>query len=138
MLDIDQKLQIPDSELSFSFARSSGPGGQNVNKTNSKAVLVWDFKVNSSMPTAMRLRFLAKYRARVTEDGTIVIASDKYRDQKRNMDDCLEKLAAMLREILIPPKKRRATKPGKGAIERRLKAKKSDATKKQNRRRVDF
>lgn len=137
MIDVDGKIQIPTNELDYSFARSSGPGGQNVNKTNSKAILAWNFKITSSLPEAMRQRFLAKYGARVTEEGLIVIASDKYRDQKRNIDDCAEKLAEMLRSVLTAPKKRKATKPGKGAVERRLKTKKADSDKKKNRR-VDY
>jgi ribosome-associated protein len=135
---VDEKLQIPDHELSFAFARSSGPGGQNVNKTNSKAVLTWNFAANTSMPEGMRQRFLARYGKRLTELGTLVIHSDKFRDQTRNMDDCLEKLAEILREVLVAPKKRRATKPSRGSVEKRLKTKKASSEKKQNRRRFDY
>jgi ribosome-associated protein len=138
VLEIDNKIFIPDTELSFSFARSSGPGGQNVNKTNSKAVLDWNFHRSASIPDAVRQRFLARFGKRLTVEGSLVIASDKHRDQRRNMDECLEKLAQMLREVLTPPKRRKATKPGKGAIERRLKTKKEVSEKKKNRRRLDY
>jgi ribosome-associated protein len=138
MLDVDGKLQIPLDEFDLSFARSSGPGGQNVNKVNSKAVLYWTVGNSPSIPEGVRQRFLARYGKRLTTEGVLVISSDEFRDQKRNIDSCLEKVAAMLREVLTPPKPRKKTKPSRGSVERRLSGKKSQSDKKKGRGRVDY
>ena len=135
MLDIDGKISIPDEEFDLSFARGSGPGGQNVNKVNSKAVLYWSVAVSPSLPEPVRARFMSKFGHRVSADGVLVIHSDRFRDQRRNVTDCLEKVAAMVREVLTPPKPRRPTKPTKGAKERRLRTKREQSAKKESRRR---
>jgi ribosome-associated protein len=134
LLTISPQVRIPRSEFEFTFARSSGPGGQNVNKVNSKAQLRWPVTQSPSLPEGMKQRFLASYRSRLTEDGDVLIVSQRFRDQARNVDDCLEKLREMLLAVLVPPKRRKKTKPGKGAIERRLKAKRQVTEKKQSRR----
>ncbi len=77
---------------------------------------------------------MQKFHHRVTTEGVLVLNSDKFRDQKRNIDDCVEKLGEMLKEVLYPPKPRKKTKPGRGAIERRIGDKKAKSQKKQNRR----
>jgi ribosome-associated protein len=127
-------LEPPLAELRFSFARSGGPGGQNVNKVESKAVLRWDVARSRALPDAVRERFLARFRRRITADGELVLASQRSRDRERNVADCVEKLRAMLAEVATPPKPRRATRPGRGARERRLAAKKAHARKKADRR----
>jgi ribosome-associated protein len=134
MLIVNPRLQIPLTEFEFSFARSSGPGGQNVNKVNSKAWLRWPVLASPSLPPAVRERFLAKYRNRVTAEGDLMLASQRYRDQGRNIDDCLEKLRAMLAEAATPPVRRKKTKPSRGSIERRLEGKREKSRKKQGRR----
>ena len=124
-LTVNPTLQIPLDELEFTFARSSGPGGQNVNKVNSKAVLHWNPSTSLAWPAPeIRWRFLQRHAARITNDGDVVIMSQRYRDQPKNIDDCLEKLRGMIAEILSPPKKRRPTKPTKGSQQRRLNEKK--------------
>ncbi|HEX2486135.1 MAG TPA: alternative ribosome rescue aminoacyl-tRNA hydrolase ArfB [Myxococcota bacterium] len=127
-------LEPPLAELRFSFARSGGPGGQNVNKVESKAVLRWDVARSPALPDAVRERFLARFRRRITSDGELVLASQRSRDRERNVADCVEKLRAMLAEVATPPKPRRATRPSRGARERRLAAKKAHARKKAERR----
>lgn len=127
-------LVIPFSEFDLHFARSGGPGGQNVNKVNSKVVLYWTVSTSPSIPDPVRQRFLQKFHHRITAEGVLVLNSDKFRDQKRNIDDCVEKLGEMLKEVLYPPKPRKKTKPGRGAIERRIGDKKAKSQKKQNRR----
>ena len=127
-------LEPPLAELRFSFARSGGPGGQNVNKVESKAVLRWDVARSPALPDAVRERFLARFRRRITADGELVLASQRSRDRERNVADCVEKLRAMLAEVATPPKPRRATRPSRGARERRLAAKKAHARKKAERR----
>jgi ribosome-associated protein len=133
MLVVNSRITIPDDELRFSYVRSSGPGGQNVNKVNSKAVLRWSVAANASVPEDVRGRFVAKYQARLTVDGEIIVTSDRYRDQGRNTEDCREKLRELLLAVAVPPKKRRPTKPTKGARERRLKSKSEQSAKKQSR-----
>jgi ribosome-associated protein len=131
---VNNHLAIPDSELQFTFARSGGPGGQNVNKVNSKALLRWNVVSSSSLPEDVRSRFLAKFRHRITQSGDLLVASQRYRDQPKNVADCCEKVAAMLREVLVPPKRRRATKPTKGSRLRRLQDKRQQGAKKEGRR----
>jgi len=123
---------IPESELDFQYSRSSGPGGQNVNKTSSKATLRWNVH-SRSLPDDVRERFLRAYGSRVTRDGAVVIHSQKYRDQARNVADCVEKLAEMLRAVARPKRKRKPTRPGRGAVERRLSEKRHHSRAKRER-----
>ena len=138
VLVVNARIQIPHDEFRFSFARSSGPGGQNVNKLNTKAVLRWPITSSSSLPDDVRQRFLTQFRSRVTSDGEFVISSQQFREQGRNVSDCLEKLRAMLASVAVAPRKRKRTKPSRGSIERRLQAKRKLAHKKQERRRGEW
>lgn len=140
MLEISQSVVIPDEEFEISFARSGGPGGQNVNKVNSKAIMRWNVVASPSLPFGVRNRFLAKYANRLTAEGSILITSQKTRDQGKNVDDCREKLREMILEVLNPPVIRRATKPSKAAVQRRTESKKLNSSKKQSRSkpRVDY
>ena len=130
-------IRIPDREIAFQFVRSSGPGGQNVNKVASKAVLRWDASSSPSLPADVRRRFLERFGSRITAAGEIVIASDRHRDRERNRDDCLERLRRMLAEVAIAPTPRRKTLPRRGAVERRLRDKRARAERKQERRSLD-
>lgn len=140
MLEISQSVVIPDEEFEISFARSGGPGGQNVNKVNSKAIMRWNVVASPSLSFGVRNRFLAKYANRLTAEGSILITSQKTRDQGKNVDDCREKLREMILEVLNPPVIRRATKPSKAAVQRRTESKKLNSSKKQSRSkpRVDY
>lgn len=133
MIKITEHLSIDSSEYELSFSRSSGPGGQNVNKVNTKATLKWDFENSTAITSGVRERFLLKYGNRINNLGQVVIQSDAYRDQTRNADDCREKLSAWLNEVLVPPKKRKPTKPSKSKVEKRLNLKKQQSDKKKNR-----
>ena len=137
-MDINNSIEIPDTEFHFSFARSGGPGGQNVNKVNSKALLRWDVLKSDSLPPPVKDRFAKKYSGRLTNEGEIVIQSQKYRDQGRNIADCLEKLRQMILTVVAPPVKRRRTKPTRGSQQRRLQNKKAQSEKKQSRRKPTF
>ena len=134
MLLINEKLQIPLREFKFRFARSSGPGGQNVNKLNTKATLIWAIAGSQSISASHKTRFFASYGRRISTDGVLQIQSQGFRDQGRNVADCLEKLRAMLQGTFLPAKPRKATKPRKAAIERRLREKSRQADKKRARK----
>ena len=132
-LTINRRIQIPRSELKFTFVRSSGPGGQNVNKVNTKAVLRWAVAGSDSLGEDVRKRFLAKYARRINEEGELILTSQRTRDQSRNVADCLEKLRAMVTAVATAPKKRKATRPSRGAIERRLQEKRETSQRKRHR-----
>ena len=125
---------LPLRELRFSFARSSGPGGQNVNKVESKAVLRWDVGESRAVPAAMRARFRSRFEHRLTDEGVLVLSSQRHRERERNVADCLAKLGAMLAEVAKPAKPRRPTRPGRAARERRLAEKRRASRRKAERR----
>lgn len=129
------KVALPLAELHFAFARASGPGGQNVNKVESKALLRWDVRASRALPAAVLARFRAKYARRINEEGVFLLTSQRHRERERNVADCLAKLAVMIEEVATPPKPRRKTKPTRGAKERRLAEKKHAGRKKAERRR---
>jgi ribosome-associated protein len=133
MLVVNSNLKIPLKEFRFTFARSSGPGGQNVNKLSTKATLRWPVLRSRSLPEAVRGRLLAKAGRRVTADGDLLITSQKFWDAGRNVADCLEKLRQMLTEAARPPRTRRPTKATRASIERRLQRKRRHAQKKRQR-----
>jgi ribosome-associated protein len=133
-LEITPTLKIPDAELRLSFARSSGPGGQNVNKVSSKAILHFAILTTPSLPPDVRARFVTAYGSRITNAGEIVIHSEEFRDQPKNIQACYDKLRDMILAVLRPPKKRRPTKPTRGSKVRRLKAKKVRSDVKAGRR----
>lgn len=136
-LIVTHRLRIPLAEFEFRFARSSGPGGQNVNKVNSKALLRWPMMTSPSLPEAVRQRFRERFGNRITTEGDLLIASQRYRDQARNVDDCLEKLREMLASVAAAPPRRKRTRPSHASIERRLGAKRRRSEKKQHRRAVE-
>ena len=134
VLEINSRLQLPLDECELTYARSSGPGGQNVNKVNSKATLRWSPVRNVTLPADVRQRFLKQFGNKLTTEGDLLITSQRYRDQGRNVDDCLDKLRLMLAAVATPPVRRRKTKPTRASKERRLDGKRRDADKKQQRR----
>lgn len=135
MLYVSDSVSIADTEFDFTFSRSSGPGGQNVNKVNSRATLRWNAAASTALPEAVRERFLVSCRRRLTREGHLIISSQRYRDQGRNVADCLSRLREMILAVATAPVKRKATKPSKGANQRRLLEKRTTAERKQSRRR---
>ncbi|WP_353813392.1 alternative ribosome rescue aminoacyl-tRNA hydrolase ArfB [Agromyces sp. SYSU T00266] len=123
-LRVDSRLTIPESELSWRFSRSSGPGGQGVNTADSRAELVWDVAGSAALSAIQRERLLANLGGRVV-DGVLTITASEHRAQLRNRDAARARLATLVADALRPPAPtRRATKPSRGAKERRLAAKK--------------
>lgn len=127
-------FSIPASELQFSFVRSSGPGGQNVNKVNSKAVLRWSPARSAVLTGETRSRVLEKLASRLTVEGELVVASDTYRDQLRNREDCIAKLHALVAQALHRPKARKKTKISKTTKRKNLESKRRHSEKKRNRK----
>ncbi|MBT3980382.1 MAG: aminoacyl-tRNA hydrolase [Bacteriovoracaceae bacterium] len=127
-------IKVPIKELNFSFSRSSGAGGQNINKVNSKATLRWNLAASKVCSKAMAERFISKFSRYVLEDDIVMISSQRFRNQARNIADCIEKLEVMLTSVKKAPKKRRATKPTRASVEKRLKVKKGKSQLKKNRR----
>jgi ribosome-associated protein len=134
MLVVPPHIRIPLDEFEFTYVRSSGPGGQNVNKVNSKAVLRWNLAASPTLPEDVRRRFLESFSSRVTTGGELVVSSERFRDQKQNADDCVEKVRTLLAAVARPPKKRIKTKPSRASKERRLDGKRRDGAKKRDRR----
>lgn len=122
-------ITVPENELTFTFSKSSGAGGQNVNKVNTKATLTWDMSQSEVCGTHVKERFAKKY-SRFIFDGMVVIHSQRYRSQKQNIGDCIQKLQECLNEVEFPPKIRRKTKPKKSAVKKRLNNKSKQGEKK--------
>ena len=135
MLTISRTLSLPESELVERFLRADGPGGQHVNRTESAVELRFDVTNSPSLPEEIRARLLARRDRRLTAEGMLVIQGRRFRDQGRNRDDVRERLAELIRGVLVPPKKRLATKPTRASKERRLAGKQQRARVKQNRSR---
>jgi len=133
MLIITPTLALPDDELVERFVRASGPGGQNVNKVATAVELRFDAKNSAALPEPLRERLLARRDRRITDDGVVVISAQRFRTQERNREDARERLVALIIAADHVPKKRIATKPSKGARERRLTGKRERATVKSGR-----
>jgi len=133
-LEVGPRFVIPAAELAERFSRSSGPGGQGVNTTDSRVELSWDVASSPSIPEWLRERLLARLASRLA-GGVLTVAVSTQRAQLANRAEARERLAALLRAAAAPPPpKRRPTKPSKGAKERRLAEKKRRGQTKQGRR----
>lgn len=133
MLVINENIRLGMDQFQFSFARSPGPGGQNVNKVNSKAILKWSLDAASEIPGPIKQRFAERYKNRINKEGLVVISSHKYRDQERNVADCLEKLKELILTVVPEPVVRKPKKISRAANQRRIDDKKINAQKKQAR-----
>ncbi len=135
VLEITPTIRIPEAEFRWSFVRAGGPGGQNVNKVASKAVLRWNVAASPSLPDPVRQRLTSRCAGRITGEGDLVVTSQRFRDQERNRRDCLAKLYGMVLQAATPPRPRRPTRPTRGSRENRLREKRHRSARKQIRRR---
>ena len=133
MLVVTPDVSIPDEELEWKFIRSSGPGGQNVNKVASAVQLRFLLPRNVSLPASARNRLRRLAGQRLIDDGSILISARSERSQEQNRRDALERLAELIRAALIEPKIRKKTRPTLGSKERRIESKKRRGTTKQGR-----
>src|SRR5918998_60577 len=121
---VSERLTIPAAELAWRFSRSSGPGGQGVNTTDSRVELSWDMAGSQMLPAALRERAVERLGARLV-NGVLTITASEHRSQLRNREAAAARLAALVASAIAPPPRaRRATRPSRGAVERRIADKK--------------
>jgi ribosome-associated protein len=137
MLVVNEQIAIPMDEFRFEFSRSGGPGGQNVNKVQSRAVVRWNPATSPSLPEPVKARLLGALASRLTVDGDLLVGSQLTRDQGRNIADCLAKVRRLILAAATPPKVRRPTRPTLGSRLRRAEDKARRSVAKRRRRRPE-
>ena len=135
-LFVDRRVTIPGDQLEWRAVRSSGPGGQNVNKVASKVELRFDLPGSEALTPAVKARLARLCKGRLDADGWLRIVDQSTRDQRRNLDAAREKLAELVRRALSPPKARKRTSPSAASRRRRLEQKRLQSGKKRSRARV--
>ena len=138
MIRVTAYISIDEREIEESFVRSSGPGGQNVNKLATAVQLRFDVRGSPSLPGDVRARLERLAGARLTNDGVLVISAQRHRTQLRNRQDALDRLIDLIRQAAIRPRPRRPTKPTAGSRERRIEGKKRRGGIKERRSRPSF
>jgi ribosome-associated protein len=128
MIQITDTIAIDEREIEESFIRSSGPGGQNVNKLSTAVQLRFDARRSPSLPNDVSIRLQRLAGSRLTKDGVVVITAQRHRTQERNRDDALARLIELIREAAVPPKPRRATRPTAASRAKRLQGKRRRST----------
>ncbi len=133
-MEISPSLTLPDSELTFEFVRASGPGGQNVNKVATAVQLRFNVRASPSLTEDVKARLIHLAGRRMTADGVLVIEAKRYRAQEQNRADAELRLMALIQKALVPPKKRRPTRPSAAAKAKRLEEKRQRGEIKRARR----
>ncbi|WP_437206569.1 alternative ribosome rescue aminoacyl-tRNA hydrolase ArfB [Planctomicrobium sp. SH664] len=133
-LEINEQLSVPLEELSFAYVRSSGPGGQNVNKVNSQVQLSWNVSTTTALPADVHERLKSAEKGRISKAGILRIDCQTSRDREKNRAECLDRLKTMIMAVAKPPKKRRKTRATKASRERRLQSKQQRGDLKRSRR----
>jgi ribosome-associated protein len=123
MIAVTPEIEIDETELVESFIRSSGPGGQNVNKVSSAVQLRFDARRSRALPDAVAVRLMRLAGSKLTREGVIVLTADRFRDQGRNRTDARERLVALIAKAAEPPVPRRATRVPKAAKAKRVEGK---------------
>ena len=136
MLQVTPDIAIEESEIEERFVRSSGPGGQNVNKVSMAVQLRFDVERSPSLDDGVRQRLRTLAGSRLTADGVLVIDARRHRTQAQNREDARERLIELVRQAAKRPVKRRATRPTRAARERRIEGKRQQSERKQSRGRV--
>lgn len=136
-LVITTDIRISSDDLTLQFSRSSGAGGQNVNKVNSRAELRFNLRDCTSLSEDVKSRLFAEFGRRITQDGVLVVSSQRFRDQSKNIEDCYSKLRAWIEEALYEDPERKPTRPSWGSVQRRLNEKRQRSRIKDVRRRYD-
>ncbi len=136
-LRVSESLVIPGDEIRVAFTRSGGPGGQNVNKVETCAVLRFSVRDSASLSAEARSRLETSLRARLTKEGELIVRADRHRDRASNLEDGRERLARILASGLHRPAPRKATRPTRGSIRVRLEAKRRRSRTKRGRRGED-
>ncbi len=132
-LAVNDSLSIPRNELDVKVSRSSGAGGQHVNKTSSRVEIFWNIPASRALTDEQRARLLDKLSSRLSTDGSIRVVASDMRSQSRNRDLAEERLAELVRRSLVVPRKRKPTRPTRAAKEARLESKKRHSHKKRDR-----
>ena len=133
-LVVNASLEIPRSELTFRASRSGGPGGQHVNTSSTRVELLWNIERSRVIDSQERERLRDKLAARIDAEGNVRVVASANRSQLRNRDDAEVRLAALVRRALAVPKQRKKTRPSRNAIEARLRHKKEQSRRKEQRR----
>ena len=130
MISVTPHISLDESELELSFVRSSGPGGQNVNKVATAVQVRFDVRHSPSLPDDVRARLIARAGSKITRDGVLVLTARRFRTQERNRADAIERLVEMIRAAATPPKRRRKTKPTRASKQQRVEKKRRHSSTK--------